>query len=205
MAVQFPCPSCNQPIEVDDEWASQQVTCPYCRRMVTAPAESTVQTSAPPAAAPAGPAPPDSSAGTTVGIPYTPAGHVPTAEPPARNRAGTWGFVFAIAAIAMIVLGMIMMAVRFMPLVESMSEGKQDPAATQREMQKLVAEEPARFLGPALALLGGIACALVGVVLSGVGLARPQSKKGLAIAGLIISGLCLSCFCLGMLGPLVRS
>lgn len=41
MAVQFLCPSCEHPIEIDDEWASHSVACPFCRNTVTAPAEST--------------------------------------------------------------------------------------------------------------------------------------------------------------------
>lgn len=41
MAVQFLCPSCHHPIEIDDEWARQTVACPFCRNTVTAPANST--------------------------------------------------------------------------------------------------------------------------------------------------------------------
>lgn len=40
MVLQFLCPSCGHPIEIDDEWATQSVACPYCRNTVTAPAES---------------------------------------------------------------------------------------------------------------------------------------------------------------------
>jgi hypothetical protein len=40
MAIQFPCPSCSQPIEVDDEYAGQAAACPYCRRVVNVPTES---------------------------------------------------------------------------------------------------------------------------------------------------------------------
>ncbi len=40
MAIQFPCPSCSQPIEVDDEYAGQSAACPYCRRVVNVPTES---------------------------------------------------------------------------------------------------------------------------------------------------------------------
>jgi len=38
MPIQFHCPGCGQPIEVDDDAANQPVTCPYCRRTSTAPA-----------------------------------------------------------------------------------------------------------------------------------------------------------------------
>lgn len=43
MAIRFRCPSCDQPIEIDAEWASKPVACPYCRKTVTAPASSTLE------------------------------------------------------------------------------------------------------------------------------------------------------------------
>ncbi len=41
MAIQFNCPSCTQPIEVDDEVAGQAAACPYCGKVVTVPQQST--------------------------------------------------------------------------------------------------------------------------------------------------------------------
>src|SRR5580765_4777196 len=41
MPIRFVCPSCQQPLEIDDQWAGQSVACPYCNRVVTAPATST--------------------------------------------------------------------------------------------------------------------------------------------------------------------
>jgi hypothetical protein len=41
MSIQFSCPSCDQPIEIDDQWASQMVACPFCRKTVAAPSGST--------------------------------------------------------------------------------------------------------------------------------------------------------------------
>jgi len=42
MAIQFLCPSCAQPIEVDSAWAQKTVACPYCRGTVNAPSASTL-------------------------------------------------------------------------------------------------------------------------------------------------------------------
>ncbi len=53
MVVQFSCPGCQQPVEVDDDWAGQHVACPFCQRVVTAPTESTLksmETAIPPTA-----------------------------------------------------------------------------------------------------------------------------------------------------------
>ncbi len=43
MAIQFHCPGCGKPIEVDEEWSGRSVACPYCRNTVLAPAHSTLQ------------------------------------------------------------------------------------------------------------------------------------------------------------------
>ena len=48
MDVRFQCPACDQPIEVDGEWAGAAVACPYCQKTVTAPASSTFQPNVPP-------------------------------------------------------------------------------------------------------------------------------------------------------------
>ncbi len=48
MDVRFQCPACDQPIEVDGEWAGSAVACPYCQKTVTAPAASTFQPNVPP-------------------------------------------------------------------------------------------------------------------------------------------------------------
>lgn len=42
MVIQFSCPACKQPIEVDDPLAGQQVGCPLCQHLVTAPMHSTL-------------------------------------------------------------------------------------------------------------------------------------------------------------------
>lgn len=41
MAIRFLCSNCQQPIEIDDEWASKSVACPFCRTTVSAPAATT--------------------------------------------------------------------------------------------------------------------------------------------------------------------
>lgn len=41
MTIQFLCPSCSQPIEVDREVGGKAAVCPYCRRVVAVPTSST--------------------------------------------------------------------------------------------------------------------------------------------------------------------
>jgi len=42
MPIQFKCPSCSQPIEVDDDHAQTQVICYYCSNVITVPDASTL-------------------------------------------------------------------------------------------------------------------------------------------------------------------
>jgi len=42
MTIQFKCPACGQPIEVDDQDAGSNVQCYYCKTAVTAPQQSTL-------------------------------------------------------------------------------------------------------------------------------------------------------------------
>jgi len=72
MAIQFPCASCGQPIEIDNEWGGKMVACPFCHSRIMAPVESQLveaehvptATPVPPAVERPGPAvPPAYSAG----------------------------------------------------------------------------------------------------------------------------------------------
>jgi protein MpaA len=40
MAIRFHCPACNQPLEVDDSDADQQVICYYCRAVIKTPGQT---------------------------------------------------------------------------------------------------------------------------------------------------------------------
>ncbi len=42
MSIQFKCPSCSQPIEVDEDHAQTQVICYYCSNVITVPDASTL-------------------------------------------------------------------------------------------------------------------------------------------------------------------
>jgi DNA-directed RNA polymerase subunit RPC12/RpoP len=46
MAIQFSCPSCGQPIEVDDQYADAEARCPYCNNTIHVPRRSTLNLNA---------------------------------------------------------------------------------------------------------------------------------------------------------------
>src|SRR5512138_3207750 len=95
MAIRFACPSCRQPIEVDDNWAGQSVACPYCRNVVTAPSSSTWPGAEVPMANPAGgafAAPPPPRDAVWQAAPYS-------SERP--SVLGGWALVAAAATVAL--------------------------------------------------------------------------------------------------------
>lgn len=78
MTISFRC-SCNQDLEVDDEFAGQEVSCPTCGRVVVAPAKRRV--AKPLVIAP----PPKKSSGTTATS--TRSGETPTRKPKSVSSA----------------------------------------------------------------------------------------------------------------------
>jgi len=185
MAIQFPCPACQQPIEVDEELAGSQVTCPYCDKVVAAPTES--------ALTPAGEA--------------RPAGERPTppvfAEPGAVagelavNPWGRWSLVCGVGALVVVVVMLFAVFVRFWPERERISESDSSPEAVEREIER-IGTEMADSPGVAVGSFALLALALVGTGLAIVGLTRPNMRKGQATAGLIICGSFLLCQCLSV-------
>jgi hypothetical protein len=123
MAIQFACPACQQPIEVDDEWADQTVSCPYCRRVVRAPAQSTLQIGVIPAASqpantpadrapvapaamdPTSPLPPPPPRGYASPHGIESPGPMSIPPGPGRNPIATWSVVLGLTAWVLLVLG----------------------------------------------------------------------------------------------------
>ncbi len=83
MAIQFICPSCGQPIEVDDELANELVTCPFCNEAAAAPAKTDLTPGSPAVASPAAtPSPP--------GIDYAPSAAPAPGSPPRWASVCAW-------------------------------------------------------------------------------------------------------------------
>lgn len=93
MDVRFQCPACDQPIEVDGEWAGAAVACPYCQKTVTAPAASTFQPNVPPPTA-------QPLAGAPGAYPGVATPGVYSAIPPGgRNRVAIVALSLSVAAL----------------------------------------------------------------------------------------------------------
>ena len=188
MAIQFNCPGCRQPVEVDDEWAGEHVACPFCQRVVTAPAESTInalQDDLPPTARRLSPSDPGGMIATEA------------AAPPRYNRLAVVGFGLSLAAIFLLILGQIMLQF----VVDEMG-----PNPTFEEQQKKTMElyrdpESAERMMLGLgSLCLSFVCWLAGVIFSAIAATRRDLPgQRLAIAGITCSTLIPLLFCAGLL------
>ncbi|UCG32856.1 MAG: hypothetical protein JSU68_14470 [Phycisphaerales bacterium] len=204
MAIQFACSSCTRLIEVDDELAGQWAMCPYCQSTVQVPDKTTLTSEA---AAPAEPGtasqPVIRSPGpqpTTV-QPTEPVLPYHGSPPPPRtgNAFGNWGLAISLLSwgTILVMLGWLFVEVASSPAFEDAAE------PTPEEVQQVILEimkDPERGRVPALFGLAAMFFALVAVVLSVIGLTRPNKRKGTAIAGVIIGGTLLACQCVGTFG-----
>jgi hypothetical protein len=118
---------------------------------------------------------------------------------PRGNTFGNWGLAISLLSWGTIVvmLGWLFMEVASSPRIEETAE------PTPEDVQQVILElmkDPERGRVPALFGLTAMFIALAGVILSIIGLTRPNKRKGTAIAGLIIGGTLLACQCVSALG-----
>lgn len=201
MAIQFRCPSCSQPIEVDDEFALRSAQCPYCRSVVAVPAVSSLEFGAPVTARPvpnADPGPLPRAEGTLA--PALPP--IPTSRADARHASARWYGNLSLVAtgltLALIVLAMIR-------IVVVMAQGGLDPAAsTQEETLRRVGSDAL----VQAASLGMLFFALVGFVLAVTSVVQARAGNWRGFVSLAICGGLLICNCatavMSALGQLPR-
>lgn len=182
MEIRFPCPSCKQPIEIDQEWASRAVACPYCRKTVTAPAESTL-----------GPID-DIPMGRPLSAPQMPSDEHPATQPP--TPSSTLSVAALITACSMIAMVMITSAVA-LPHASELIEMQQTDGTLEENlqaMQRLIDSEGGSF--PTwLVVVVLLTCvsmfAWLGAVVLGILALYRSSRKNLAAIALGICGLFL--------------
>jgi hypothetical protein len=193
MAIRFSCPSCNQPIEIEDTWAGQSVACPYCKNVVAAPAESNwppdeVQMAAPTTSAFAPPPPPSAP---------TPAPQMEAWAPrpaPARSPSAGWALALAIISALLAVFGWIAW---FGSIVGPVME-KLGPSPTEQEIQKEFQELVSSGQvppNPTVAVIGivGLLCAIGGVVLGIWSILRSEPRRIMAVIACVIGACFLFC------------
>jgi len=216
MAIQFPCPSCSQPIEVDDEYAGQTAACPYCRRVVNVPTESPGEMRPAAMARPTlSPAEGEARAGpraVPTGAEVRP--EVPPPPPPGglhvgplpsrRDRvASTYG-TYALICTVLVVLLFGIFVVYGVALMMSELGTSTTSQPTPEEMGRAQAAATQKIFGTGWVTgisLGAEFFAVVGLVLGIVSLRAGSRANWKAIVSLVVCGLLAVCTC----GNLVSS
>jgi hypothetical protein len=216
MAIQFPCPSCKQPIEVDDEYAGQSAACPYCRRVVNVPTESLGEVRPAAMARPTLSASEGEARGEPREVPT--GGEVrPWAPPPPppdalhvgplprrRDRvASTYG---TYALICTVLVALLYGASAFYGVALMMSELGTNPTSqpSPEEMGRAQAAAMQKMLSTPWVKatnLGAAFFAVVGVALGIVSLRAGRRANWKAIVSLVVCGMLAICTC----GTLVSS
>jgi hypothetical protein len=206
MAIQFKCPSCAQPIEVDDPWAGRSVACPFCEHTVTAPlaSDATIAT-APPTARPA-PVESRASTGPESASRRPTAGAAAGGTPDARPRPfAAWALTLSISAFACLIVTTIIVSRqldKYLP-DENPTPAQFREARTQLqdEMEKQIqAGTPPAWV---FAMMGGMLLTFLtwlgGLVLSIIAL-QYRARRRTAMAATILTALLPVMTCLSVFG-----
>ncbi|MCH7870524.1 MAG: hypothetical protein IID33_02375 [Planctomycetes bacterium] len=196
MAIQFACPGCSQPIEVDDEIAGKSAACPYCQRVVTVPGQTTYRPAELHGASPVEPdapspiAPPYSATGLHVGPP-------PDERIRLARRLGNSALVCA----ALVVVSVVTVTVLAMKIMlESFDLTASQPS--QSDVMAALQDSPFAVHMLVSECSSGI-FALIGAVAGIASLNRSKRGNWRAWTALVICIGALSCFGLSRLGGLL--
>jgi hypothetical protein len=193
MAIRFHCAACNQPIEVDDEWALRTVACPYCHKTVTAPAQSTLEDLAEvPLATPLR-LPPEN-------VVSSPPAYV-AAQDHRRNPFAIAALILAVLAFLSLLLVEVVGASHRQEMEEYARPGmtlREQFEASSKMMEDHGGTWPGWFI--AVVVLSGLSCLVwpAATVCGVVGVFR-QHRRNLAVIALVICSVELAfCLCGGV-------
>ncbi|MBU0639090.1 MAG: hypothetical protein KKB50_09520 [Planctomycetes bacterium] len=206
MPIQFPCPGCAQPIEVDDDIAGLNATCPYCRRVISVPTETTLGAEGIPVAHPVPPAPEPAEQPAASGYERPPATSLPPGDglhvgPAAMSRrqiaARTYGnYALVCTALVALLFGTMMIMLLSL-MVTKLAEGSTSQP-TPEQLARIQTELLADLSGNSWYLAGSIGSAffaVVGLVAAIVSLKQSTQNNWRGIVALILCGLYALCFC----------
>lgn len=212
MSIQFNCPECNRPIEVDEPDGGQKIACYYCQAVVTAPARSQPISQTTVSSTP--------SADSDVEFqhiseltepdrrerpeqPEQPEQIITPTPQPVRRRK-TLGLIGLLAALAAIALAIVLVGWMMSNVLPGFDQYQWEQMSPQQQRDLIVEKTEELIQDPPL-MMSLAALAIVGLpfVAFGFSLAGivKNSGRGLATAGLILSSL----FLLLMFGAITMS
>lgn len=206
MSIQFACPGCGQPIEVDAEFAGKAATCPYCRRVATVPSESTYDPGQSAAARPAGglslpPAPPrpaSYSPGEWAAPPPPASANRDAARAAAARMYGNFALICTVLTILLMGSAMALLLIELRPLMAAQAGSQpasmQDAMKVQQGLMREAQSKPMVMVGSAMSL-GAMFTTAVGVILAIVSLIQSRRGNWRAIVSLLICGGFVLCIC----------
>ena len=201
MPIQFRCPGCSQPIEVDDQYAGQNATCPYCRQVIAVPVASTLDAAPSAAARPAvgGLQPADVIPPVPPPLPYPPAedglhvGPTMTYRDQVARTYGNYALICtALAAGLMLATMAYSAAIVSHNMAEyAASQTTLDPEMMRHMQEQMALEHPELSAG----LLGAFFFGLVGLVLGIISLKHSRRENWRGYVTTILCGLFILGFC----------
>ncbi len=200
MSIQFECPSCSQPIEVDNEHAGQTAACPYCRKVVSIPTETTLAPQASTAARPMGPALSTEAAPASDSAPLDL--HLGPKLTPRQRAAisfGNYGLICSVLTVLIFAATISFeLVLLFRELGVDVATASQSPPTheeTARALEVVAKKHPWLAAGP----LGGGFFAIVGLALGIASLRGRRKSNWRAIVTVLICGTTTACCASGAL------
>lgn len=185
MPIRFACPSCQQPIEIDDQWAGQSVACPYCKRVVTAPTASTW---------PAGEIPVASPASGGFAPPPPPGGYSFPQRPASAGSSAVLGLTLVLLSGLIGFLGAGSFGMNLMEAATQRAGTTTDEIAIRRAAEELVtSRQVPRHSFTTPAMLAAIGCCLVGIVMAIRAIIAREPRRGMAMTAVLLGILFLCC------------
>jgi hypothetical protein len=184
MSIRFACPSCQQPLEIDDQWAGQSVACPYCNSVVVAPASSTWQAGqqipvASPARAGMEPPPPPRIPGTSI--------------PAHGSSMAGWALAMSICSAGFAAVGIFawLMAVAH-AMTQRLGSNPTREQILQLQQEMLQSGTMPTHPVTTLAMIIGVACGILGLIFSIRTIMQGQ-RRGVGIFSCVLALFCIVC------------
>lgn len=188
MPIQFRCQHCEQPIEVDDEYAGKTAACPYCQHVNSIPQSSTyIPTEAVTARPLHEPAPPWQ--------PQQQPGPPPVETQHSRTAILSGNFALICTALTLVLFAIALVrGAQLMSqagMLNAFTPASQPSPEDLQQLQNLMISD-AFYIGP---MIGSMFFAVAGTALAITSLVQRRAGNWRGIVGVVICGGFLLCVC----------